>query len=301
MDRIDTMRAFVTVISVGSFKGAAERLHMSPALISKYVSHLEDRISVRLINRTTRSLSITEAGKVYYQRCLQLLDDFEELDAAVQDSTGQPKGNIRISAPRTFGEMYLSAAVSDFLKDNSEVSVHMELKDRFVDIVDEGFDLAVRIGELDDSSLFARKIGETPIVICASLGYLARAGSPQTPADLPDFDCIVDTNLRHANGWPFRDAGERIQVRVKARMQVNSALASRHAALSGAGVALIPLFAIGSDIREGRLTILLGDYQALNVGIYTIYPHNRHLANKIRMFVDFLANRFGGDFDWLGE
>jgi DNA-binding transcriptional LysR family regulator len=294
MDRIDTMRAFAAVISEGSFKGGAERLQLSPALISKYVSHLGNRISVRLINRTTRSLSITEAGKVYYHRCLQLLDEFEELDAAVQDSSGQPKGNIRITAPRTFGEMFLSAAISDFLKKYPDVSVHMDLKDRYVDIVDEGFDLAVRIGALEDSSLFARKIGETEIVICASPDYLARAGAPQIPTELTGFDCIVDTNLRHPSVWPFMDDGKPVQVKVRARMQVNSALASRQAALSGAGIALIPSFAIGADLSEGRLTKLLEDFQVPSIGIYTLYPHNRHLASKIRVFVDFLAKRVGG-------
>lgn len=298
MDSIETMRTFAAVIAAGSFTGGAARLGISTALASKYVSRLEDRLGARLINRTTRSLNITEVGHAYHQRCLQLLEDFDELEAAIRDEAGPPKGDLRISAPRTFGEMYLTCAVGDFLTENPSISVAMTLSERFVDIIDEGYDMAVRIGELPDSSLFARRIATTPIVSCAAPTYLEAHGRPKTPEQLAEFDCIIDTNLRRPDQWVFETDGARQSVRVNGRFRVNSALAARNAVVAGAGIAMVPLFAIAGDVHDGRAEILLAEHAPPAFGIYTVYPHNRHLAGKVRAFVDFLVNRFSGDPAW---
>ncbi len=298
MDTIEIMRTFVAVVAAGSFTGGAARLDISTALASKYVSRLEDRLGARLINRTTRSLNITEVGRAYHRRCLQLLDDFDELEAAIRDEAGPPKGDLRISAPRTFGEMYLTGAVGDFLAENPNITVAMTLSERFVDIIDEGYDMAVRIGDLPDSSLFARRIATTPLVACAAPLYLKAHGRPETPEQLSEFDCIIDTNLRRPDQWLFGTGVTERAVRVSGRFKVNSALAARNAVIGGAGIALIPLFAIADDLRNGRAEILLAEHAPPAFGIYTVYPHNRHLAGKVRAFVDFLANRFSGDPAW---
>lgn len=285
------MRAFVAVITAGSFKGAGERLGMSTALVSKYVSHLEGRLGARLINRTTRSLSITEIGEVYFQRCQQLLDDVDDLEAVVLDQAVTPKGSLRVTAPRTFGELYLAPLVGEFVSDHPDVSVKMDLNDRFVNIVDEGFDLAIRIGELEDSSLYARKISQTRLCICAAPQYLADATELKAPKDLAHHNCVIDINRRNADMWPLMENGRVELFKVQGHQEVNSALASRQMVLSGVGLALIPEFAVKEDIQEGSLVEVLEQYNVPSIGIYAVYPHNRHLANKVRVFVDFLSAR----------
>ncbi len=298
MDSIATMRAFAAVVAAGSFTGGAARMGISTALASKYVSRLEDRLGARLINRTTRSLNVTEVGRAYHQRCLQLLDDLDELEAAVGDEAGPPKGELRISAPRTFGEMHLTCAVGDFLAENPQITVAITLSERFVDIVDEGYDMAVRIGVLPDSSLFARRIAATPLVTCAAPAYLDAHGRPETPAHLADFDCIIDTNLRRPEQWVFGTGDAARTIQVGGRFRVNSAAAARNAVVAGVGIALVPLFAIADDLRDGRAEVLLAEHAPSALGVYIVYPHNRHLTGKVRAFVDFLAKRFSGDPTW---
>lgn len=298
MDILTGMRTYGAVVSTGSFTAAADRLGISKALASKYIGQLEEHLGVRLLNRTTRKLYVTEAGRAYYQRCRQLLDDLDELEAAIKDQQDAPQGRLVVAAPTAFGEMYLTRAVADYLIEQPRVSVDLVLADRYVSIVDEGFDLAVRIGELSDSSLIARRLAPARTVLCATPGYLKRAGTPLHPEDLESHSCIIDTNIPNEDSWPFQQQGQRFNVKVKGRFHVNNAVAVREMMLSDQGIGLCPTHVVGEDLRHGRLKVLLQEYEAFNYGIYAVYPHNRHLAAKVRTFVDFLIKRFGVTPEW---
>ena len=292
MDTLIGMRTYAAVVATGSFTAAADRLGISKALTSKYVGQLEDRLGVRLLNRTTRKLSVTEVGQVYYQRCGQLLEDFEELEAAIKDQQSAPQGNLVVAAPTTFGENQLTQAVADYLDEQPGVSVELVLADRFVNIVDEGFDLAVRIGKLPDSNLIARKLAPVRVVACASPDYLSRHGTPSHPNELESHVCVIDTNIPPPGHWPFEEEGQSFSVKVTGRFRANSAFSVRNTILADHGIGLCPNYIVDKDIREGRLKILLQEYEAFEFGIYAVYPHNRHLAAKVRTFINFLIQRF---------
>jgi len=293
MDTLDGMRAFVAVAKAGSFTTAGQRLGRSTALVSKYVGQLEERLQVRLLERTTRSLRLTEVGEAYLARAEELLELFDDLESSLENAQAAPSGHLVVSAPVTFGETYIASFVSKFVCKFPDVSVDLRLTDRFVSLVDEGIDLAIRITELPDSALIARRLCPAGIVCCAAPAYLERAGRPKVPTDLQDHECIIDRNLRSPNAWPFIVEGKRSLVSVDGRVFVNSARAARAVVLEGAGIGLIPRYAIGEDLRSGRLVPLLEDFEALNLSVYAIYQHRAHLAAKTRAFVDFLAHALG--------
>jgi DNA-binding transcriptional LysR family regulator len=292
VDVLTNMRTYATVVDSGSFTTAAERLGISKSLASKYVGQLEERLGVRLLHRTTRKLNVTESGRAYYQRCTQLLEDFDELEAAITHQQKAPSGQLLVSAPTSFGEMYLGEAVSHYLEAQPEVSVELVLADRYVNLVEEGFDLAVRIGELADSSLIARRLAPMHITAVASPQYLARAGVPQHPRELTKHACILDTNIGSVEHWNFQQAGQRFRVKVGGRFRVNNAQAAHNMALDGHGICLCPSFVTADALRDGRLRVLLANYALEAQAIYAVYPHNRHLAAKTRSFVDFLVGHF---------
>lgn len=292
MDVITNMRTYAAVVHSGSFTAAAERLGISKSLASKYVRQLEERLGVRLLHRTTRKLNVTESGQAYYQRCAQLLEDFDELEAAITDQQKAPSGQLLISAPTSFGEMYLGEAVARYLQSQPKVSVELVLADRYVNLVEEGFDLAVRIGELADSSLIARRLAPMHITAVASPQYLARAGAPQHPRELANHACILDTNINTGEHWSFQQEGQRFRVKVGGRFRVNNAQAAQNMALAGHGISLCPSFVTAKALHDGRLQVLLADYALKAQAIYAVYPHNRHLAAKTRSFVDFLVKHF---------
>ena len=293
MDVFTNMRTYAAVVATGSFTGAAERLGISKALTSKYVSQLEDHLGVRLLNRTTRRLHLTEVGKAYFQRCRQLLDEIDELETAVRQQQEAPQGHLVVAAPTTFGENHLTRAVADYLTAQPGVSVELVLADRFVNLVEEGFDLAVRIGRLADSSLIARRLAPMRIALCASPDYLDRAGLPGHPLALEGLQCIIDSNIPDPEHWLFQDQAQALRVKVNGRFRVNSTLAVREMLLAGQGIGLCPFYVVEADIRAGRLQVLLQEYEAVEYGIYAVYPHNRYLAAKVRTFVDFLVRWFG--------
>jgi len=292
MDKIETIRTFVTVAHEKSFRKAASRLNLSPAIVSKYVNALEDRLGVRLINRTTRSMSLSEDGRIYLQRAIQLLEDFDELDHSVQQSAARLKGKIRISAPRTLGEAMLMDTIVDFIKEYPEVDIDVDLNDRFVDIVEEGFDLAIRVGNLEDSSLFVRKFLNVPVVPCCSARFLETIEEPKVPQDLKALSCILDGNRRIAHKWDFIDQGKEVTVEVAGRLKVNSALAVREAILQDAGIGYTPYFAVAKEVESGAIKLLLKDFQFPALPVHAVYPHSRHLSAKVRLFVDFLVKRY---------
>jgi len=292
MDIITGMRTFCAVAQQQSFVNAANLLGISPALTSKYIGQLEDRLGVRLLNRTTRSLSLTEQGSRYFSRCQELIAQFDALEATVQEAQTAPKGHLRLSAPRALGEAFLMPVISDFLDEYPNITVEVHLSDRFVNIVEEGFDLAVRVGVLQDSALVARKLSSLNIVLCAAPEYLEWAGTPQTPDDLSHHRCIIDSIFKGGATWPFWVNGKKTTVVVSGRATVNSANACRDMALRGVGIIRAPDHVVADDIAVGRLKPLLTSYIHSDFGIYAIYPHSQYLATKTRLLVDFLVMRF---------
>lgn len=290
MDALNDIAVFVQVVDNGSFTAAAERLGMSKSVVSKYVTRLEDRLGARLLNRTTRRLSLTEVGRAFYTRSQRGLLELEEAEAEVSRLQGEPRGQLRLNSPMSFGILHIAPLLPAFQARYPELRVDMVLDDRKVDLVEEGFDLAIRIGELPDSTLVARRLGPCRHVVCATPAHFERYGQPQVPEDLATHPALTFKYHSAPDEWRFLapDGGYR-QVALDSRLQMNNSLALREALLAGAGVALTPTFVVGPDIRAGRLKAVLGDYTAMAVSIYAVYPQRKHLSPKIRAFVEFMA------------
>jgi DNA-binding transcriptional LysR family regulator len=297
LDRLDEISAFIAVADARSFTQAARRLEVSPAQISKLVARLEDRLGARLLNRTTRDVSLTDTGRAFQERARMVLDEFQSLESSVREQSG-PRGLLRISAPVTFGAAELAPALLEFAAAYPEVSLDVSSTDRMVNLVEEGFDVAVRIGRLEDSSLVARKLAAVRLVTCAAPAYLAAAGTPETPDDLATHEAIIDTNAADPALWRFRYEAARQEVRVQGRLRFSGAQACVAAASAGFGVTRSPAFAAARDLRAGRLKALLCRYEPEVIHVHAVYPHARHLAPKVRAFVDFLAGRYAGEPEW---
>jgi len=292
MDRLEAMRVFVAVVDAGSFVAASDALPMSKAAVSRHVAELEAHLGVRLLNRTTRQLSLTEVGQAYFREAGEILQRIDDLADSVRDTHREPRGLLRISAPRSFGDAELGHAIMEFLVAQPQIAVDLRLDDRFVDLVEEGFDVAIRVSEPADSSLIARRLAPFRVVTCAAPSWLATHGRPTVPTDLTGLPAIADTNARNWNHWPFVVDGERIVVPVTARLHVNAPQVAATAAEAGLGVARTPLFAVRRAVEEGRLEILLEDYELANLVVHAVYPHRRHLSAKVRVFVDFMVDWF---------
>ncbi|WP_428648547.1 LysR family transcriptional regulator [Roseibium sp.] len=292
MDAITRMRCFIQVVDSKGFSAAAREMGRSKALVSKYVGELEDELGVRLLNRTTRQVSLTEVGQVYYKEAVEILQRIDDLQASVQSSHKEVRGRLRVSAPRSMGDDMLNEAMVEFLVKYPEIVLDLRLEDRFVDLVEEGFDLAVRVTQLDDSSLIARKIATFSTVVCATPEVIEKYGEPKVPADLVSRPCVIDTNYRFKQNWAFSVDGERVSVAVKGPLEVNSAAAAREAGLRGLGFVRTPLFFVYHDIRKGNLKAVLEPYSESQLGIHAVYPHRRHLSAKVRALVDFLVEWF---------
>lgn len=299
MDRLDAMEAFVRVAEIGSFSGAAHRLGISKSVVSRQISGLETRLGARLFHRTTRSLSLTEVGQAYLERCLRILSDIEEADGSVSALQATPRGRLRVNAPMSFAIHHLAPLIPVFLERFPEVDLDMEMNDRYVNLIEEGFDLAVRIGRLEDSSLIARQLAPSRLVLCASPDYLRRHGRPETPEDLAKHCCLTYSARTAASEWRFQDGqGKRWTVEIKGRLRANNGDLLRQAALAGIGLVRLPTFLCGRDLQAGRLVSLLTQYVPQDMAIHAVYPHNRHLSPKVRAFVDFLAGEFGPRPRW---
>lgn len=291
MDTLDRMGMFVAVTELGSFTAAAERLGLSKNLVSKGVAELEERLGARLLNRTTRSLSLTDAGQRYLGRCKQLLSELESLEDSVNADETSLRGTLRITAPATFGELYVVPAATAFSRLHPDITVDLRLNDRFVDIVTEGFDLGIRIGQLADSSLVAKKIGTTDIWVVAAPDFIAKHGAPQTPRDLSRYNCVRDTNFRSGAAWHFVLNGMPQDITVNGQILVNSARSGCDIALAGLALAYCPDYVVCDEVNKGRLQRLLIDVPTLTLPIHAIYSNTRHLPARIRSFVDFLTER----------
>jgi DNA-binding transcriptional LysR family regulator len=295
MDRFLAMKVFATVVEQGSFARAADKLDLSVSACSRQVAELEAHLGTRLMHRTTRRLSLTESGTLFHERCLDLLAAVEEAEQEAASSATQAKGTLRISCSINFGVRHLAPAVGEFLAANPHVKLDVSLADRYVDLVEEGYDLAVRIGQVTTPTLIARRLGETRLVPCASPEYLRRHGTPQKPADLAQHACLTYEYLAMRNVWRFRDRRGREQsVRVAGPMHANNGDLLAAAAIAGIGIAMEPDFIVAEDLAEGRLVALLPEYEPPAASIFAVYPSRRHLSAKVRVFVDFLAARFAG-------
>ena len=299
MDRLAALEAFVRVAETRSFSEAAKKLKASKSAVSRQVSALEAELGARLFHRTTRSLTLTEAGQGYYDRATRILADLDEANLAVSQLQAAPRGLLRVNAPMSFGFLHLAEAIPDFLSVYPDISVEMTMNDRFVDLVDEGFDVAVRIGALTDSSLIARRLAPIRRVLCASPAYFAARGRPETPEDIKAHDCLCNSNIATGREWRFvgRD-GKPIHIEVKGRLSANNGDALRVAALNGLGIVTLPTFIVGADLQAGRLVCALDDFLPQTLSLNAVYPHARHLSPKVRAFVDFLSRRFGPQPYW---
>ena len=290
MDTLTRMRAFVDVVEAEGFSAAARRIGRSKALLSKYVRELEDDLGALLLNRTTRQFSLTESGHAYYRRAVEIIRDIDNLGDAVRETSGDVKGRIKLSAPRTFADAGIGQSLIDFARDYPDIILDIRLDDRFVDLIEEGFDVAVRITRMDDSSLVARRLRPFGVRICATPDFLAAHGRPEKPHDLAGMPCIIDTNGRWLSNWPFMKAdGDMISIAVNGRLEVNSPIATRAAAVAGLGFAALPDFIAAPALESGELVSVLDDWVVRGGGIYVVYPHRRYLPAKIRLFVDYLA------------
>ncbi len=297
MERLDDIRTFVAVADALSFAEGARRRGLSPAQTSKLVARLEDRLGSRLLNRTTRDVSLTDTGRAYLDRARVLLDDYDALEASVRDLKG-PRGLIKISASVAFGAAQLEPALLDFARSFPEVGLEVAFTDRLVNLVEEGLDMAVRISRLADSSLIARRLAPVRIVTCASPDYLEREGEPRRPAELADREVVVDLNASDPALWVFGLAENRSEVRVQSRLRFASADACVAAARAGFGIARSPAFVAAEDLRSGSLRSILKAFEPEPLYVHAVYPHARHLAPKVRALVDFLVQRFSGEPHW---
>jgi DNA-binding transcriptional LysR family regulator len=298
MDRYTALQVFRHVAEFGSFAEAARRLGLSAAAISKNIAELESHVGVRLVNRTTRRMSLSEEGRIYLDHVRRGLDALAEADTVLSPIKSAPSGTLRVTAPMTVTLTRLSTAIPGFLLRYPDVKLDLHLDDRRVDLVREGFDLAIRGSDnLEDSSLIARKLAVMPHVLCAAPSYFEQRGTPRVPADLKALDCVRFSLSGHADVWEFRK-GERLErVAVDARYSVGSSLAVRDALRAGFGISLMPYPYVEDDLKQGRLQAALEDWRAVDTTLYAIYSSRQHVAPKVRAFLSFLVDIFGSAGD----
>jgi len=294
MDRLEAMRAFAAVAQENSFTAGGRRLSRSTKLVSKQVAQLEAAFGVQLFNRTTRSVALTDPGRALLSRCLPILDQVDEIEAVLQERQTRLAGPIRITAPTMFGSRHLPAALAGFLDAHDRVTVELRLSDHVVALVEEGFDLAIRIGTLRDSSLVARRLAAMPIVTCAAPRYLERHGRPSHPSALATHNCLVDDNRTDSGTWRFKSGPGEETVRVGGRFRANSPGAVAEMAIAGLGIGQCPEYVVREALADGRLVRLFADREPDQTGLFAVYPPNRHLTARVRGLIDHLATVFAG-------
>ena len=292
-DRLEEMATFVRVVEAGSLTGAARRLEVAKSAVSRRLAELEGRLGVQLLRRTTRTLHLTDAGHAFYQRCVRILADVDEAELAVSDVHGRLAGQLRVAAPLSFGIAHLQPAVEAFLAEHPDVRFDLDLDDRQVDLMAENFDLGIRIAPLADSSLVARRLATVEHVVCASPDYLARHGTPATPAELAEHDCLTYANAPESDAWHCTDTqGREHRIPVRSRLRANNGDLLREAAVAGLGVVFQPRFIVHRALAEGELVPVLTDCDWSRVDAWALYPQTRHLSARVRAFVDFLVEWF---------
>ncbi|XQW84951.1 LysR substrate-binding domain-containing protein [Thalassotalea piscium] len=276
---------FVAVAENESFTRASKIMAISTAQVSRQVSALEKRLHIKLFYRTTRNVSLTEEGRVFYQHCRSVLDGLEAAERAITNLQSKPQGKIKLTAPVTYGEQQILPLVNDFAKQYTEVEVSAYLSNQKIDLVEQGYDLAIRIGKLSDSTMMAKKLGQRTNYICASPDYLKKHGVPHSLSELNKHSCLLGT----LDYWHFRDSGKEKHIRVSGRLRYNSGQSLVDAALKGLGIVQLPDYYVQPHIENGSLVTLLDNYRESEQGIWAVYPQNRHLSPKIRLLVDYLA------------
>jgi len=293
MDRLTSMSVFARTAEVGSFAAAARDLGLSPTMIGKHIRHLEAHLGARLINRTTRSRSLTELGEAYLGHCRRALEEIEEADALVAQTLSVPRGSLRVTSSVSFGSQRLAPALVTFMRRYPDITVQLIMNDRIVNLAEEHFDVGVRVGALPDSSLRSRSLAPYRLVTCAAPDYLARQGVPREPQDLADHNCIGFALWARGGRWSFRGPDGECSVAVKSRFQTNGGFGMRHAALAGAGIALLPEVLVEKDLAEKRLTRVLPDYVPPSQPMHVVWLASKKLTPKLRSFIDFLVETFG--------
>lgn len=292
MDKFQEMRTFVAVVDAGSFVRAADALNLSKTAVSRLVGELEARLGARLLQRTTRKLSLTTEGGIFYERCRQLLDGVAEAEAELSSQSGEAIGQLRINVPVTFGLLHLAPLWPAFMALHPKVVLDVTLSDRLVDLVDEGYDLAVRIARLQASSLVSRQLTSTRLILCASPTYLQRHGTPTHPSDLAQHAVIAYSLLATGDHWTFDGAAGPVSVNVTPRMRTNSGDTCTAAALQHQGIVLQPSFLVGAHLASGALVEILPQFRSLELGVYAVYPSRKHLTPKVRVLIDFFIEAF---------
>jgi DNA-binding transcriptional LysR family regulator len=299
MDTLTAMKVFCSVVENDSLAGAARTMNVSPSVVSKQLSALEDRLGVRLLNRTTRRVSVTEVGAAYYERCKRIIADVDEAEVAVSRAHTAPRGLLKITAPSTFAHRHVAPHVPSFIDRYPEVQVQVLISDRIVDLVDEGVDLAIRIAQLRDSSLIARRLAPNHRAIVASPEYLKTWGIPERPEDVRGHAAITYPPGSQLNDWHFLEDGQEKVIRMGGTIALNNGDAILSTVLAGGGLAMLAAFMTGEYVKDGRLVPVLEEYVREDVPIYAVYPSSRHLSPKVRAFVDFLIETYGPRPYWM--
>ena len=298
MDRLMSMRVFSAVAKNRSFSVAAKKLSISKAMVSKHIKSLENSLSVRLFNRTTRKLNLTDAGSSYYEKVNIILSEIDETESAISQLNSEPKGKLKVMAQPSFGAFHLSRALSLYLKKYTEVTVNLELSHRIPDLVEENIDLAFHVGELNDSMYVSRRIASARRVICASPEYIKKIGMPKKPEDLLNHNCLIYMPRNDMGKWEFLDKGKRKKIKVTGDIQCNSGDALRVASIQSRGITQLPTYMVGLDIQAGRLQALLEDFEPEKQPIYAIYNHRKYISAKIKTFIDFIYNLYQPEPYW---
>jgi DNA-binding transcriptional LysR family regulator len=299
MDRFADMQVYVSVVESGSISAAAERLNLAKSAVSRRLAELEARLGVSLIHRTTRRLNLTDSGRAYYDRCVVILADLEEAESAVSQAHQALRGGLKVALPHAFGLLHLAPLIQEFMALHPDVRFELDFNDRQIDLMQEGFDLAIRIATLADSSLIARRLSPIRHAVCASPDYLARHGTPDSASDLTHHACLVYSNLSDPGLWSYRGPdGQPGSVRVPVRLAASSGTFLIRAAIAGEGLILHPTFYLHEALNSGRLVKVLADHTWPELSAYAVYPPTRHLSSRVRAFIDFLADRLAGRPYW---
>ncbi len=299
MNRFENMDTFIRVVEAGSISGAADRLGVAKSAVSRRLKELEKHLGVELFHRTTRQMNLTDTGRAFYHQAVRILDDVLEAELATSQAHGTLKGSLKIALPSSFGLMHMGPVINDFLKEHPQIEFDLDFNDREVDLIQEGFDLAIRIANLPDSSLIARRFAPVKTVMCASPDYLEQMGIPRSPDELITHQCLVYSLLRDFEYWHLTDAkGNQIKTRIRPYLKASTGEFLRDAAVEGRGIILVPTFIAYKEIERGALVPVLKDYRPPKINAYAIYPQTRHLSQRVRAFVDLLVKRFEGTPYW---
>ncbi len=299
MDRFENMGAFIRVVEAGSISGAADRLGVAKSAVSRRLKELEEHLGVELFHRTTRRMNLTDTGRAFYHQSVRILEDVLEAELATSQAHATLKGSLKIALPSTFGLMHMGPAINEFSQENPKIEFDLDFNDREVDLIQEGFDLAIRIANLPDSSLIARRLAPIQFVMCASPAYLEQMGTPQSPDELSEHQCLVYSLIRDFEYWHLSDSnGREIRVKIRPHLKASTGEFLKDAAVEGLGIILLPSFIAYKEIERGALVQILKEYKLPQMDAYAIYPQTRHLSQRVRAFVDFLVKRFEGTPYW---